>query len=117
MSGVTEEDLKKAIKEAIRLKGLASEYQGNHGKHVSNVVERHGMEKTAFTFSRRLVEMEEGKRQAIVRACLDYWNKLGFFDQIDAFDDLLDTINEIREKALTEAPAGGDDTLDSLSAA
>jgi hypothetical protein len=96
--GISAEDLKKLLDEASRQKALASEYQGHHGAVIKNGVERYGLEKNALTFVRRLRDMEEGKRQGVLRAVLDYSNKMGYFDQIDAFDDINQTMNAIAEK-------------------
>jgi hypothetical protein len=101
-TGISAEDLKRVIGEAIQQKQSASEYAGMHGKVVANAVETYGIDKTAFTLSRRLSEMEEGRRAVVVRSCLDYWYKLGMFDQIDAFDDVTDTLRAI----LAELEAG-----------
>jgi len=86
-TGITKADLERVIAEAIRQKQTASEYAGLHAKVVANAVEQYGIEKTAFTFSRRLREMEEGRQATVIRSCIDYWHKLGFFDQTDAFSD------------------------------
>jgi hypothetical protein len=97
--GIAEADLKRVVAEIGRQKKLASEYAGNAGKATQNACEQYGLEKTALTFARRLADMEDGKRQAVIRATIDYWNKLGFFDQIDAFDDLLATFETIVGRA------------------
>jgi hypothetical protein len=95
--GISPDDLKREIAEVSRQKGLASEYAGNAGKATASAIERHGLEKTAFTFARRLSDVEEGKRSAIIRSSLDYWYKLGFFDQFSMFDDLRDILRTILE--------------------
>lgn len=94
-TGISADDLKRVIGEAVRQKQLASEYSGLHGKVVSNAVEQYGIEKNAFTLTRRMYEMEEGRRMAIVRSTIDYWHKIGFFDQVDAFDDVIDLMRRI----------------------
>lgn len=114
---ISAEDLQRVLAEAARQKQLASEYAGNHGAHVKNACERYGLEKNALTFARRLLEMEEGKRQGVIRASIDYWKKLGFFNQIDAFDDLLGNLREIVEDATDESrpvPKRGDDVVDNI---
>lgn len=98
IKGISADDLKREIAEVSRQKGLASEYAGNAGKATASAIERHGLEKTAFTFARRLSDVEEGKRSAIIRSSLDYWNKLGFFDQFSLFDDIRDTLRAILEE-------------------
>lgn len=118
-TGIAREDLRRVLAEATRQKRNASEYSGLHGKVVANAVEQYGIEKTAFTFTRRLSEMEEGKRQAIIRSLLDYGHKAGFFDQLDLFDEtvvLLETIAaEIKGRRHNQGGADSkvvDDLLD-----
>lgn len=94
-TGITKADLERVIAEAIRQKQTASEYAGLHGKVVANAVEQYGIEKTAFTFSRRLREMEEGRQATVIRSCIDYWHKLGFFDQTDAFSDVAELLRTV----------------------
>lgn len=103
--GISGDDLKRVIEEASRQKALSAEYAGNHGSVVKNACERYGLEKTAFTFARRLRDMEDGKRQGVIRALLDYGEKLGFFDQIDVFDDTVGTLRRIVERAEGTASA------------
>ena len=93
--GVTTEDLRRVVADISKNKTQASNYAGLAGKATQSAVEQYGLEKTALTFVRRLNDMEEGKRQSVLRSLVDYSNKLGFFDQIDAFDDLLATLEEI----------------------
>lgn len=97
VKGVSADDLKRVISEISRQKQLASEYAGNAGKATSNAVDQHGLEKTALTFARRLTEMEEGKRESVIRSSIEYWHKLGFFSQLSLFDDLVKTLEAILE--------------------
>ena len=77
---ITTEDLKRVIAEAVRQKQLAAEYNSNAATVTRGAVDQYGLEKTAFTFARRLSELEDGKRDGIVVALLDYCEKLGFLD-------------------------------------
>lgn len=95
IKGIAPADLKKVLGEISRQKKLASEYAGNAGKATQNAVETHGLEKTALTFTRRLNDMETGKRGGVVRSVIEYFDKAGFFDQIDAFDDVIETMRSI----------------------
>ncbi|ABS14258.1 hypothetical protein I6H96_02690 [Brucella anthropi] len=97
--GVAPEDLKRVIAEIGRQKKHASEYAGLAGKATQNAVEQYGLEKNALTFSRRLSDMEDGKRQAIIRSSIEYWSKLGFFAQLDAFSDLIELMRAIVAEA------------------
>lgn len=97
--GVAAEDLKRVIAEISRQKKHASEYAGLAGKATQNAVEQHGLEKTALTFARRLSDMEDGKRQGVIRAAIEYFHKLDFFAQHDAFSDLIDLMRRIVAEA------------------
>lgn len=99
VGGVSADDLRKAIEEISRQKGLASEYAGLAGKATQTAVERHGLEKNALTFARKIDAMEDTKRHSVVYASLDYWNKLGFFEQGDAFNDPIELFREIVAQA------------------
>lgn len=107
--GVDASDLKRVIEEASRQKALASQYSGNHGAVIKNAVERYGLNKDALTVCRRMKDMEERKRDAFMRSLIEYAWKLGFFDQVDAFDDTVDTMRAIvasAEKSDRPAPRG-----------
>ncbi|WP_336801675.1 hypothetical protein [Kaistia sp. MMO-174] len=99
VGGVSAEDLRKAIEEISRQKSLASEYAGLAGKATQGAVERHGLEKNALTFTRRIHDMEENKRSSVIYSSIDYWNKLGLFDQGDAFNDPIELFREIVAQA------------------
>lgn len=74
------------IADASRQRKRASELSGQHGKIVQSACERYGLSKEAFTFTRKLYEMEEKKRAGVIRGCEKLWDMLGFFDQDDMFD-------------------------------
>lgn len=93
--GVNPVDLKRAIAEVSRLKANASEASGQVGAMTNSFVERHGLEKTAFTFVRRLNDMEEGKRASVLRSLIEYSHKMGMFAQVDAFDPFTDVLKKI----------------------
>lgn len=94
-NGVSPDALRKAIDEISRLKGLASEYAGLAGKATQQAVEQHGLDKTSLTFARRLNDMEDSKRDAVVTSSLDYWEKLGFLDGGLFNDDLIGRLEAI----------------------
>lgn len=101
------EELRRVIREAQQRKAEASEASGRHGKVISGAVEQYGLERNALTFARRLADMEEGKRQSVLRALIEYSGKLGFFDQLDAFDDLVATLRGIVDAAEGNRPNTG----------
>lgn len=104
---IAADDLKRIVNEAIKLKSKASEISGQHGKAISTACEQYGLERIALTFARRLADMEEGKRQSVLRALIEYSGKLGFFDQLDAFDDLVATLRGIVDAAEGNRPNTG----------
>ena len=112
--GVNATDLKRVVTEISRQKGRASEAAGLAGKATQQAVEQYGLEKTALTFARRISDMEEGKRQGVIRASIEYWHKLGLLDQIDMFDDLIPTLEEIVQRAHNQRGAKQDPVVAQL---
>ena len=104
--GVKPADLKKAIAEVNRHKKHASENAGLAGKATQNAVELYGLEKKAFTMCARMTNVEPPVRQAQLRALLDYSEKLGFFDEIDMFDDTLVVMEAIIARARAKGDGG-----------
>lgn len=98
-AGVSAEDIKRVVDDINRHKENASENAGLAGKATQQACDRYNLDKTALTFSARMKRMETAKRQGIMRGSLDYWDKLGFFDEIDAFDDLIPAMERIIERA------------------
>jgi hypothetical protein len=92
---ISAEQLKKIINEASRHKATAAEYSGHHGKVIADAVEKFGLDKMSLNFARRLRDQESDKRQAVIRSSIRYWKLLGFFDQLDAFDDLRNDLADI----------------------
>lgn len=104
-TGVEAADLKRVIAEAVRQKQLASEYAGNAATVTRGAVEQYGLEKTAFTFARRLSEMEDAKRDAVVVALIDYCEKLGFLDGGLFPDELIARLQAIIDRAHNAVPS------------
>ena len=102
------DDLKKGIEEINRQGTLASEYAGSKGKVTRDLIDRYGLDRRALSFVVGLAKADEQKRQASLRAVIDYAAKLEFFDQMDAFDDVIDTLAEIVEKARGNADEDDD---------
>lgn len=100
---VRAEDLKRVIKEAVRLKQTAAEYTGQHGAYIKNSVENYGLDRMALTMTMRFKGLETARQQAVMRAFLDYAHKAGLFDQTDLFDDTVKTLEAILE-AIKGAP-------------
>lgn len=100
---VPAEELKRVIKEFGRQSASASEYAGHAGQVVKTAVDRYNLDRKAFRFILGLSKMEETKRQATLRGLLEYAHKLEMFAAVDAFDDVIDTmeniISEVKESA------------------
>jgi hypothetical protein len=88
----------KIVAECVRIKGNVSEYSGQLGQYRRNQVERYSLNPKAFALANALNNMDEAKRQDFLRSLIQYALFLGFFDQIDAFDDL----NTLLRRALGE---------------
>lgn len=99
VEGVSAVDLKRVITEINRQKELASEYSGHAGKATASAVERYGLDRQALSFTRKLAGMETAKRQSTIRSAIDYFDKMGFFDDIDLFDDVIGTMERIVHRA------------------
>ena len=65
---VRAEDLKRVIKEAVRLKQTAAEYTGQHGAYIKNSVENYGLDRMALTMTMRFKGLETARQQAVMRA-------------------------------------------------
>lgn len=92
---LTPEEFKKLMADMSARRRVASERSGEHGALVKNACDRYGLEKNALTFTRRMFDMEDGKRQGILRSMISYWNTMGWFRQVDAFDDVIGIMREI----------------------
>lgn len=101
--GISAEELKRVVKEHKRQADNASEYAGHAGQVIKTAVEKHNLDLKALRFAIGLSKMDEAKRQGIIRAFIDYANKLDFFSATDAFDDVVAEMEaickEIRERA------------------
>lgn len=97
--GIKPAELRKLVTDINRHKKLASESNGMAGKATQMAAESHGLDKGALTFVCKLEKWEPPKRQAMLRCLFDYAEKLGFFDEIDAFDDTVGVMETIVSKA------------------
>lgn len=96
--GIPAEDLQRAVKEHIKQAKEASEYSGRAGQALKTYIERHNLNVKALRTAITASKMEEAKRQDFLRSLVDYAYKLGFFDQIDAFSDMLADFKTIIEE-------------------
>lgn len=116
LSAVDPGEFQRLIGEINRQKGLASEYSGSAGKVTRDAIDQHGLDRKAFGFVVQLSRMDEGKRQATIRALFDYIERGGMLDQIDAFSDLTDVLSGIVDRLKGRIPnRPRDDGFESLS--
>lgn len=102
--GISPEDFQRIITEFKRQKDLASEYAGHAGKVVQSAVERHGLERTAFSMVLRLAKLEPAKQQAAIRALFQYVERAGMLDQMDAFSDLVTELEVLIQNIKARIP-------------
>lgn len=93
--GITADDLKRVVKEFAHQSASASEYAGHAGQVIKTAIDQHNLDRKALRFTLGLSKMEEVKRQATIRALIEYAHKLDMFAAVDAFDDLIDTMETI----------------------
>lgn len=108
--GIPADELKRVVKEYQRQAAHASEYSGLAGQAVKTAIDRFSIDRKALRFVLGLSKMEEVKRQATIRQTIELAHKLDFFASVDAFDDVIDTmeaiVSEIRNRG--SAPRGVD---------
>jgi len=97
--GIAATDLKRVVKEINRHKEQASENAGLAGQSTKNAVEQYGLDRKALGVVVGLSKKEPAQQQATLRGVIDYADKLGMFDSIDMFDDLVPTLKRIVDRA------------------
>ena len=97
--GIAATDLKRVVKENNRHKEQASENAGLAGQSTKNAVEQYGLDRKALGVVVGLSKKEPAQQQATLRGVIDYADKLGMFDSIDMFDDLVPTLKRIVDRA------------------
>lgn len=100
---ISAEELQRVVKEHKRQADHASEYAGNAGQVVKAAVDKHNLEVKALRFVIGLSKMDEAKRQAVIRAFIDYAYKLEFFAATDAFDDIVEEMEKICDEVRARA--------------
>lgn len=113
-TGIAKKVLDKLVKDVDSAKTRASEQNGVAGQIVKVAVEEQGVSKKAFAMMMSLRKKDESERQAIVRAFLDYGHKQGFFDSVDAFDDVLDVMKRIISEVEARKHNGVDPSVDAV---
>ncbi len=107
--GVAASDLQRVVTDIIRHKANASENSGLAGQATKNACERYNLDKKALGLVTGLVKADDqGKAIGTLRGVIDYADKLGLFDQMDAFDDLIPTMEAIIDRVRgSETSAAG----------
>ncbi len=104
-SGITTKELKRVVSDVLRHKEHASENAGLAGQAVKQAVERYALDRKAFTIVVGLAKGEVTKAQGTIRSLIEYSDKLGLLDQVDAFDDLIPMLKRILERAENQVRA------------
>lgn len=94
-AGVPKAKLKSTISSIQADKAKASEYNGSAGKTQQQFMKEHGLDRTAFNLVLKLDKAEPQNQQATLRGVIEYAHKMGMFDEIDAFDDIVTRMKEI----------------------
>lgn len=97
-TGIHAGDFQRDMAEINRQKSNASEYTGAAGKLTREAIDRHHLERAAFSFVMRVSKMDAAKRQEAIRSVFNQIEAAGFLDQVDAFNDLTADLNRILEK-------------------
>lgn len=95
----TADEVKKAVEEANRQKAHAAEYTGMAGQATKAFTERYGIHRKAFGFITGIAKLDDQKRQSVIRDAMILAERMGYFDQADAFDDLGATVREVIDDA------------------
>lgn len=104
--GVSREELLRVVKEHDRQSAHASEYAGHAGQVIKTAVDKHNLNVKALRAAIGANKMEPSKRQDYLRSFIDYAFKLGFFDDIDAFDDILTDFQTIIDEVRARSEKG-----------
>lgn len=98
LASVDPGEFQRLIGEINRQKGHASEYAGAAGKLTREAIDKHALDRKAFSFVVQLSKMDEAKRQGVIRALIDYVERGGMLDQVDAFNDLTSQLKALVDR-------------------
>lgn len=105
--GVPASDLKRIVGDFNRHKSNAAENSGLAGQSIKQAVDQYTLDRKALTIVAGLSKREPVEAQGTIRALMDYADKLGLLDQMDAFDDLVPTLERIVNRAKNVRPSHG----------
>ncbi|SOC37057.1 hypothetical protein SAMN05892877_103401 [Rhizobium subbaraonis] len=101
-SEISKEEIKRVLRDYQSNAADAVEAAGAAGQVVKSAIERHNLNRKALRFTLGLAKMDPAKRQTTLRCLLEYAHKLDMFSDTDAFDDILDRmeniVTEVRER-------------------
>lgn len=97
--GVAAADLKRVVKDIIRLGNNARENSGLAGQATKQAIDQYALDRAALNLACKLSRQEVPKAQATLRHIMEYCDKLELFATIDMFDDIIPTLEGIIERA------------------
>jgi len=102
-------EFRKAVAEASRLKEQAASYNGFHGQHVKNYVERAGFSRQAFAVISKMDRLgDDLKRQSLMDEIVMGFELMGWNDQGNLFDRVQTKIeNDVVDDEDQPAPTTG----------
>ena len=93
--GIKASVLQKIVTSIKADKAKASEFNGSAGQTTKKALADHGLDRKAFQFVLGLEKQESQNQQATLRGVIEYAHKMGMFDEVDAFDDIVTRMAEI----------------------
>lgn len=96
-SSITSDELRRVVNNYMSETAEASEHNGAAGSIVKTALDRHGIDRKAFRFILGLAKAETTKRQATLRGVVELAEKMGYFEDVDMFDDVISTMANIVE--------------------
>lgn len=96
--GVPVGALKSAVKSIAADKSQAAEFNGSAGKTQQQFMKEHGVNRDAFNLVMKLIKKESEQAQSTLRGIIELSHKMGLFDEIDAFDDIIMRMREIADE-------------------
>lgn len=97
--GIVADDLKRVVKDINKHREKSAENAGLAGQATKQAIELYNLDRAALGAVVRLTRTEPSKAQSTLRGIIEYADKLGMFDHIDMFDDLIPTLEGIVLKA------------------
>jgi hypothetical protein len=91
---LTAAELKKILDQAVEEASKASEHTSEHGNIIRQLIDRFDLDRTAVTFTRRVHRQGTERQLATVRSTIKLWLLAGFFDQVDAFEDIAELLHD-----------------------